>query len=300
MEFNDINIEDKTIIEKYLNKANLGISEHCFTDIFMWQDHYKTKFYEDGEFLYVKSIDKQSGKHIFMCPVGDGDLNKAIEKLQVNFGSDIIIVSITDEMKDHIASIMPEKFDFFENRDSADYIYLSERLISLSGKKLHSKRNFVNRFISEYDGVWQYEKLTLENKNKAWEFHLKWHKDSENDEENESLLAETKAIKRILDNFTELCVIGGLIYVNDEVVAFTIATKSADDMVVIQIEKGDVEISGVYPMINKTFAENELFDIKYINREEDLGIEGLRKAKLSYKPEILRMKYYAKFRGCND
>ncbi len=291
MDFRKISIEDKELIEKYLKVGNLGIAEHCFTDIFMWQDHYSTRFFEDGEFLYIKSKSIDEETEYYMCPVGSGDVCKAIEKLYENFGDDIIIVSITDELKEKIESLAPEKFDFEEFRDSADYIYLAEKLMTLSGKKLHSKRNFVNRFLAEYGDDYTYETMTSENKHKAWDFHKTWYKETGCLTEDASLRAETCAIKKIIDNYEALGAIGAILSVKDKVVGFTIGTKSTKDLAVVQIEKGDVNFTGVYPMINKSFVENELSDMIYINREEDLGLEGLRKAKLSYKPEILRMKY---------
>ncbi len=296
MEFKKITINDKPIIDKYLKSANLGVAEHCFTDLFMWQDYYSTCFYEDGEFLYIKSKSVEDGTDYYMCPVGTGDLKQALDKLFINFGDDISVISVTEEIKEKIENIMPNVFDYSEIPESADYIYLSEKLISLAGKKLHSKRNFVNRFIAEYGEKFVYEKMTNENKNKAWEFHQTWNKETGNEEEDKSLRAETLAIKRIMDNFNELGVIGATFYVDNKVVGYTIATKSTENLAVVQIEKGDINYNGVYQMINKTFVENELADVVYINREEDMGIEGLRKAKLSYRPEIIRMKYCLKRR----
>lgn len=297
MEFSSISIDDKQKINEYLIKANAGICDHCFTDIYMWQSHYQTKFYADNEFLFIKTASLETGEDYYMCPVGTGDLKSAIlkvEKQAEQEGKEFVLVSITEETMQEIEQIMPNYFDFEENRDSADYVYSAEKLITLAGKKMHSKRNFINRFKAEFAGRWSYENLNDDNYLDAWEFHKKWHKEASGAEEEESLKAETCAIKRVLDNYKQLDILGGLIRIDGEVVAFTLATKSTDDMFVIQIEKGDVSYTGVYPMINQQFATENCADVTYINREEDLGIEGLRTAKLSYKPEIIRMKYSAK------
>ncbi len=293
MDFRKISISDRELIEKYLKSANLNIAEHCFTSFYMWQDYYATQFCEDGEFLYIKSKSSPNGENYFMCPVGTGDLKGAINKLYNEFGKDITLVSITQQMKEKLEQLMPGELEFSELRDSADYIYLAQRLITLSGKKLQSKRNFVNRFLKEYGDNYSFEPITNENKQKAWEFHLSWSKQSESEQENLSLIAETSAIKKLLDNFDELCAVGGMLYVGTEVVGFTISTKSTQNMAVVHTEKCNIEYSGVYQMINKLFVETMLSDMEYINREEDMGIEGLRKAKMSYIPDILQMKYSA-------
>ncbi len=293
MDFKQICIEDKMVIEKYLRSDNQGIAEHCFTSIFMWQDFYSTAYCVDEEFLYIKSKSSDKKEDYYMYPVGKGDIKVALNKLFDSFGDDITIVSITEEQKQVIETLMPNVFNFTEQRNSADYIYLSERLISLSGKKLHAKRNFVNRFISTNEGNYSFEEIRSENKYKAWEFHLTWSKDSENEEQAASLFAEKTAIKKIIDNFESLGAVGALLSVGGKVIGFTIATKSTEDLAVVQIEKCNIEYEGAYQTINKLFVENLLSDMTYINREEDLGIEGLRKAKMSYRPEIIRTKYSA-------
>ncbi len=291
MNFRHISIDDKERIEKYLKAANLMITEHCFTTIFMWQDHYCTEFYEDGEFLFLKSCSMPEKKEHYICPIGTGDLKKAIDKLYTTFGLGIEIVSVTEEQKQKLEHFYPGLVHFEELRDSADYIYLAERLISLSGKKLQAKRNFVNRFIKDYGDTFRFETMTSVNKIDAWNFHQTWSKESDSEDEMKSLQAETGAIKRLIDNFESLGIMGGLLYVGNTLAGFTIGTKSTDDVAVIHIEKCDTTFTGAYQMINKSFAETHLADVTYINREEDMGIEGLRKAKLSYKPEIILMKY---------
>lgn len=295
MDFSSIDMNRKFDIQTMLNADNHGICEHCFTDLFMWQGHYQTQFSLDDDFLYIKSKDAESNQVYYMAPVGNGDIKSAILKL-IDFAGekDFILASVTEEKMNLINAVMPDYFEFFENRDSADYIYLSEKMISLSGKKLHSKRNFINRFIADYN--WSFEQITSENIDEVWNFHQKWHKETGCVEEQNSLEAETCAIKKVVDNFDKLDVFGGILRVDGQVVAFSFGTKSRDDLVVIQIEKADVEYAGAYPMINKMMASEFCSDVMYINREEDLGLEGLRKAKLSYKPEILMMKYYAKIK----
>ncbi len=291
MNFKSITIDDKEILNNYLKSANLKITEHCFTTIFMWQDYFCTQYYEDGNFLYLKSKSMPDGHEHFICPIGKGNLKTALDTLYETFGMDIDVVSVTEEQKQILTELYSGELHFSELRDSADYIYLSEKLISLSGKKLQAKRNFVNRFLKEYGELGRLESITNENKHKAWEFQQEWSKQSQNEEELESLKAEMDAIKRIIDNYEALGVIGALLYVGDTVIGYTLSTKSTEEVAIIHIEKCNTEYIGAYQMINKAFAEMHLSDVTYINREEDMGIEGLRKAKLSYKPEILCMKY---------
>ena len=129
LEFKSVQLSDKKEIDGYFKKANLGICEHCFTDVFIWQGHYKTMFTTDGDFLYIKSKTIDTNEDLFMFPVGLGDLNKAVEKVK-EFAEkeqvELVFVSVTDELIEKLDQEMPDKFEFIEVRDSADYVYLSE------------------------------------------------------------------------------------------------------------------------------------------------------------------------------
>lgn len=179
----------------------------------------------------------------------------------------------------------PDQFEIEYNRDLADYVYESEKLATLSGKKLHGKRNHINKFKLEHED-WSYETLTEENLEECFEMALKWRNDNgcEEDEEKNAEMCVTMNSLRL---FKELELTGGILKVDGEIAAFTIGEPICDDTFVVHIEKAFADIQGAYPMINQQFVSHECQNYQYINREEDTGAEGLRKAKLSYRPVFL-------------
>jgi len=235
-------------------------------------------------------------KEMYLAPIGTGDLKKATETIledakQRNIP--FIMISIPEEIKNNLELIMPNKFHFEENRDNADYIYSAEDLISLKGKKFHSKRNFINRFKQTYENRWSFEDITEENIQEVFNYQLKWYEENRKTGDNNSLFSETSAIAQALKNFKALELKGGILRLDKNIIAFTLASQSAPDMFTIQIEKAEHSINGAYQMINNEFAKRNFIGIKYVDREEDLGLEGLRKAKLSYNPIFMGTNYNA-------
>jgi hypothetical protein len=175
-----------------------------------------------------------------------------------------------------------------EKEDLNDYVYETERLISLSGKKLHGKKNHVNYFEKTFD--YEYEKVTETSQIKECEsLLLKWV-----DEKTKNINPiEGDAMKRLFENYNNFDIRGAVIRVDGEIVAMTFGERLTDDTVLIQVEKAREDVRGAYPMINKLFLENEWSDTTFVNREEDMGLEGLRKAKESYYPIFKMRKYQA-------
>ncbi len=294
--FKNITIDDKEIIEKYTKQNNYFLCEHCFTDIFIWRYNYSTKYCIQDDFLFIKMKTHEDKKEMYLAPIGSGDLKKAIELIiedskQRNIP--FIMISISEEIKIKIEEIMPEVFDFEENRDNADYIYLAEDLINLKGKKFHSKRNFINRFKQTYENRWIFEDITEDNAHEVFNYQLKWYEENRGIGDNNSLFSETSAIAQALKNFKALELKGGLLRLDGNIIAFTLASRSAYDMFTVQIEKAEHSINGAYQIINNEFAKKNFEGVKYVDREEDLGIEGLRKAKLSYNPVLMGVNYNA-------
>ena len=195
---------------------------------------------------------------------------------------------VTQEQFERLEQLYPGKFQIEYNRDYADYIYLSEKLRTLSGKKLHSKRNHLNKFKSEHEN-WQFEYITETNSQECIEMAKKWGtlNGGEEDEDKQNELCVTiNAIK----NMDRLGLKGGLIRLDGEVIAFSLGEELCEDTFVVHIEKAYPHIQGAYPIINQQFVEHIAADYEFINREEDTGAEGLRKAKLSYYPAFLQEK----------
>ena len=238
--------------------------------------------------LVFKSEDEN---HVsFAYPAGaPEDVKNALEEMMEyskEKGRPFLMYNVTPEYFEQLNEWYPERFQIEYDRDSADYVYESEKLATLSGKKLHGKRNHINKFKSLYDGRWSYESMTGENLEDCFQMALKWRKENECEDDDEKR-GEMCVALNSLRLFEELHLTGGVLRIDGEVVAFTIGEPICEDTYVVHIEKAYADVQGAYTMINQQFVEHECMNYKYVNREDDTGAEGLRKAKLSYRPAFM-------------
>jgi hypothetical protein len=213
-----------------------------------------------------------------------------MEKYSAERNSELIVTSVCPDKQAILADLFPEKYTLLENRDSYDYLYLAEDLISLKGKKYHGKRNHLKKF---YGYNWEYRDLTPELFDKCIEFSAKTYNDKAGFSEF-STVVEQYAINAFFNFFKEMELKGGVLLVDGEIVAFTIGEQLNSDTFCIHIEKADTNFQGSFTAINHEFAKRNI-NCKYINREEDMGIDGLRQAKKSYYPIFLLEKKIAVF-----
>jgi hypothetical protein len=181
-----------------------------------------------------------------------------------------------------------------EDRDNADYVYSSQDLIDLSGRKFDGKRNHLKNFYRNND--FEFAPVTKEMLPDIIEFQKQWCL-ARGCSDDLSLMNEGIAVMEVLEHFTELNVFGGVIKINGKIQAYTAASELNKDTAVVLFEKGNPDIRGIYQAINKEFVEKMLAKYKWVNREQDGGDEGLRKAKLSYNPDHLVAKYVVKLKG---
>lgn len=220
-------------------------------------------------------------------------MNKAFDFIIKNFerqNKQIHLKAINKEVVEYLQSVYGNRFEYIEERNNFDYIYDGESLRTLSGRKNQKKRNHLNSFVKEYGDRVEYKKLEEADFDECINLLKEWSIDKE---ESIELDSEFKAIKRIFKNYEKLkdtLKISG-IYIDSKLEAFSIGEMLNDNMAVIHVEKANADIRGLYPYINQQFLLNEFSDVEFVNREEDLGIEGLRKAKLSYHPVKFAEKY---------
>lgn len=295
--FKRIEPNDKEWLEPLLVAADLPGCHHNFTNLFAWSEVYNYHVAKVENFLVVKggSLDNVPS---YFYPAGKGDIKPIIEVLRqdaADCGHDFVLVGLTPENIAVVNDLYPGKFEYEAMRDSFDYVYLLDKLVNLKGNKLHSKRNHINRFKSNND--WNFELISSENIDECWEMNKKWCKEHDC-KDNDQLKEEFCAVTRCFENFTELGLEGGVLRSEGMVIAFTMGDKLNSETYDIHIEKAFGEIQGAYQMINREFAtyiKNKYPDIIYVNREEDMGLEGLRKAKLSYYPDKMVEKYWGKY-----
>ncbi len=289
-EFKPVEISDREWVSNILDKYECPTLEYNFTTMFIWQKIYNIQILEHNGFLHER-MGKNRMHYLF--PAGAGNVKEEIDFLfnQQN-GEKLSMFSINPDQKNFLEENYPGQFEFEEVRDSADYIYTAESLRSLTGKKLASKRNHINRFV-ENNPEWKYESLNDENIKEAMLMHDKWC-ESLDCESDKSLYDETCAVKRAFRYYKELGLTGGMIRINTGICAFSMGDKLNDKTFLVHIEKAFADIQGAYPMINKQFVINNCDGFEFINREDDTGDEGLRRAKLSYNPYKIALKYNAK------
>ena len=192
----------------------------------------------------------------------------------------------------------PKEYEVEEQVDLKDYLYDGEAMRTLSGKKLHKKKNHLNAFMREYEGRYEYRRLCCSDRHEVWEFMERWRqKKADADALEDSLEYEVAGIHEILKNCSSLCVRMAAVYVDGQMEAFTIGSlNERENMAVIHIEKANPDIKGLYQFINQQFLVNEFPDVALVNREDDVGMEGLRKAKMSYNPIGFARKYMVRKR----
>ena len=288
IQFKRAELEDKEIISRYFTLYTSRSCERTFANVYLWSRQYPVKWAVVENTLVFKSEDEE---HLaFAYPVGDpGDVRRAIEWLTEYFkdrGMPFRMYNLTPDNFAQLEEWYPGRFQIEYDRDSADYVYESEKLATLSGKKLHSKRKHINKFKALYGGRWSYEAITAGNVEECFQMALKW-RDQNGCEDDPDKRGEICVTMNALRLFEELELTGGILKIDGEVVAFTIGEPICPDTFVVHIEKAFADVEGAYPMINQQFVEHECKDYLYVNREEDTGAEGLRKAKLSYRPVFM-------------
>lgn len=282
-------LEDKEIISSYFEKAQSRSCERTFVNVYLWSRHYKVQYAIIEDTL----VFRDSGKNLsFTYPAGEPEnVKKALEFLmEYCKEKDVpfILYNVTPHMFAQLDKWYPKKFFIEYNRDLADYVYETEKLASLAGKKLHRKRNHINKFKALYPD-WSYEPLNDDNVEDCFQMALKWRNKNgcEDDPEKNAEMCVTLNSLRL---YKELGLKGGVLKADGKIVAFTVGEPVSDDTFVVHIEKAFAEVDGAYPMINQQFVQHECMEYEYVNREEDTGAEGLRKAKLSYRPAFLEEK----------
>lgn len=285
LKFKKTEIDDIEIFKKYIGFSGELSCESAFVNLLVWQSAYNNMWAEEDGQLIIKSGRGEDSS--YRLPFGS-DFLKGINLIREYSGEEYPDFWVQEGRRlDNFKAHFGDKYVFEENRDAFDYIYLRSDLSELSGKKYHSKRNHISAFSKHYD--WIYKPITPDNIADVKLCAEKWYAENA-DREDKYLRCERRGVETILDNMDLLGVCGGAVCVDGVVVAFTLGSKISDEIFDIHIEKALSDYAEAYTVINREFACT-LGEYKYINREDDMGLEGLRKAKLSYKPSILLKKY---------
>ncbi len=289
LDLRPLEIEDRELFERFTICYGYHNIEASFANKFIWKEAMQTRIFVDGHTMYLAF---NYGGLEFMVPpfLRDCDINfsgplRYCEEYMADTSGSFLLKGVTNEIKAQIEKDCPGRYRFQPDRDNYEYVYLTEDLATLKGKKLHAKRNHINRLLAEH--TCEYRKYTDNDYDACIALQKEWIRCRDDSPEG---YEELEAIKCALENRERLDLKCGLLFVDGRIEGFSIG-EAFGDMAIIHIEKANPDIQGAYPLINREFVRNEWSSMKYINREEDMGIEGLRKAKLSYNPIFLLEKY---------
>jgi len=285
IEFKNVEISDREWASELLALSDFRGCEYSFGNNYMWSEVFDIKIARYKDFYLIKN------KFGFAFPAGRGGIREITEVLLDCTGGDLRFSSMNKAIRDRLAEIYADRIEITTDRGNYDYIYETEKLLTLSGKALHAKRNHLNRF---YENDWSFEQITRDNIPECIDMHKRWcfEHDCFSDKEKQR---ESEAILRGLTNFFELGFVGGLIRVGGEIQAYTFGERLNGDTFVVHAEKAFTKYQGAYAAINREFVNFACAGFTYVNREEDMGEENLRKAKLSYHPAFLEEKYKVRF-----
>lgn len=296
MIFKNINMESRDLLNPYFDLVDYEACEYCFNTLYMWQHLYKTGYYIGDGFAVI--VAEYEGNTFSILPLAKKeDMPRVIQFIVDYFEKEqkkIYFRGITKEVVEFLQKNYPGKFEYTEERDLFDYVYDGESMRELKGRKNVKKRNHINYFLKEYEGRFEYRLLDENDFDACLKLVEEWtNNKEENGQVDEEMEEELIGMKKLFENYSVLkdkLKIAG-IFIDGKLEAFTIGEYINDDMALIHIEKANPSIRGLYPFINQQFLVHEFSDAKFVNREEDLGIEGLRKAKLSYHPVRFVEKY---------
>ena len=288
--FNEISLSDRERVLRYTLTSTRRNCDLSFSNLYSWRFLYQTQLAEKDGFLLIKF--RVDGHVCYMMPVGDGDLRAVLHDLKEDAeaeGETFRMMGVCSHMRADLEEAAPDCFRFTADRDYYDYIYLRTDLATLKGKRYQPKRNHINRFEAEYE--YRYEPMTRDHAAECMRLEAEWRKTRSG--HTGELSAEQRAMQRAFAHFDRLGLIGGCIYVGDKLVAFTYGSPINDHTFCVHVEKADTEYDGAFTIINREFVAHLPEQYTLIDREEDLGIPGLRQAKLSYHPAFLEKKYTA-------
>lgn len=292
LQFKKITLADKPIIQQFTLNSQRRNCDLTFANLYSWRFFYQTEYAVAHDALFFRFYEGNELR--YMLPVTEHltrEILAAMEEDALRLEQPLIIGGVCADIIPTIEMLMPDQFEFESYRDYADYIYDTESLATLVGKKYQPKRNHINQFKHKYPN-YRFTPLTVDLIPNCLDLEEQWAI-AHDIKHQRALEMERNSMIRALLAMEALDIEGGVLWVDDKIVAFSYGAQLNQTTFDVCIEKGNTEIEGVYAMINHEMANMLLPKYAYLNREEDLGIEGLRQSKLSYHPSLLLEKYTA-------
>lgn len=294
IDFKPITLEDKALYEQYLPHGSERGCEFSFASLYLWGRQNFAVLY--NHFVIFSQLNDQK---VYLYPMGNGDKKEILDAVIADAkkrGIPCRITGVYDSEKQTLEELYPGMFQFQYDQGLFDYVYDIDALADLKGKKYHKKRNHIHRFVDAYPD-YTVEPLNEDNLPRVRKMIKQWYKTRLQDSDENTYDLEQKALERAFCHYRELEMEGLVLFSGEEVLAVTLGSRLSEDTMDIHFEKARLDVNGAYAMINREFARyirNKYPEIRFLNREEDMGLEGLRKAKQSYYPHHM----VEKCRGC--
>ena len=293
IDFQRIDPERREEFVPFLELCSHRGSGYSFANLYMWGCQ-QTAVVE-GQLTVFSNFNEHT---LYSFPIGTGDPRPALQAVMADArerGIPCRITGMTESEKERLETLFPGQFQFHCGRDHHDYVYDINDLAELKGRRYQQKRNHVNRFMAEHPEAYV-EVITEEHLQQIRAFAAEWYARRLREEPEEDIAMERVALGRALRNFGKLGLEGLMLCAEGKIVAMTLGSRLSEDTVDVHYEKADTDFHGAYPAINRAFARyirEKYPQVKYLNREDDMGDEGLRKSKLSYHPHHMVEKCWA-------
>ncbi len=297
--FKETSLEDRSIIETYMYRWGEGSCQHSFPAMYLLSHKYGDSFCERDGYLYVlRARLCREGERVYLFPMGDrrdeDGFRRALETVLEDAhrnGARVRFESLTRKAAELCLRLLPGRFEAREDRDLAEYIYTFERLAYQQGPEMHSRRQGVSTFFNQYGDRVRIERICPENLQDVRSFQEFWSHSGQSPEDAEHMEIENTSIQKALEHFDALGLRGIVLYVDGTCAGYAYGAALSPTHYDVIIEKGDRRITNIYRALNREHVRACAGGFGYINREEDLGVEGLRRAKMMDKPDVLLEKY---------
>lgn len=294
--FHPLSLDDQTRIVRFSAEEDSRSADFNFGNMFLWDGRYRQWVSDWEDRLVVLCCAYEHP--VFPFPIGSGPLRPAVETMRDyarSNGFPLVIRGLEEHHRTALEALYPGSFSYTEDRDFSDYLYTAEKLAELSGRRLHGKRNHIHRFTSEHE--WEFCELEPGLFPDCMALLRDWEERAGS--AGSVADGEPDAIRRAFEHYAVLGLLGGILFADGQPAAFTFGERISSDTFDVHIEKANADLNGAYTMVNREFVKlirSRYPEIVYINREDDMGLENLRKSKLSYGPDLMVIKYTAVWR----
>jgi hypothetical protein len=303
MSYQPISASDRAVVQAFTLTSGSRACDLSWSNLCSWGFLFHPEYRVGEDFLFLRFRTEQGLAYYVPIPrEAEADVCPALEVIKEECraeGARLTLLGVQDWQLPLLERWRPAGLTITEDRNRADYLYLRTSLSDLAGKALQPKRNHINKFLNRYApslregdeaGGWAYEAIAHANIQDCLEMERTWCIANGCDQD-AGLGQERQAVLFALHHFEELGLMGGLLRAEGRIVAFTFGMPINADTFGVHVEKADSAVDGSYPLINREFARRVPEQFVYLNREEDMGVEGLRRAKLSYQPALILSKY---------